>query len=213
MPQFSCPKCGRIHTVKEEDIGSHGTCPCGQRLLISAKTKLAKPYSPQQKTAVVTGEEEANRVDVTVSSSGKPSKTNKKLIWIIAAVGCLWLFVCAAIPVGTWLYFYGGHSESTSHRLFEREELEVKLSQVTAKEVRAILGNPAEIAQPVIGIKDDPSEDVWMYHNRTRDPKTGKPDPDLMIRFRFGRVYLVVCTPLRSMPQNGNGLEGLQLRW
>lgn len=90
---------------------------------------------------------------------------------------------------------------SRDQRFFERKELEAKLSQATAKEVRALLGDPADVAQPVVGLPDDPNEDVWMYHNKTRDPETGGPDPDLLIRFRFGRVYLVVCTPLRALPR------------
>lgn len=50
MPQFSCPRCRRIFTVQTADLGCHGTCPCGQRLLLAAQTKLAEPYAPTQTT-------------------------------------------------------------------------------------------------------------------------------------------------------------------
>ena len=58
-----------------------------------------------------------------------------------------------------------------------------------------MLGSPAEIVGDAIGgvgfLPSDPNEDLWMYHDKTRDPTTGKRDPDLYIWFRHGRVVHV----------------------
>ena len=84
--------------------------------------------------------------------------------------------------------------------------------------MRRLLGDPADVGRPVSGLNVDrlggnePGVDLWMYHNKTRDPKTGKPDPDLLVWFKFGRVSMVVCTPIKDVPQQ-NGLEGLNPRW
>lgn len=91
----------------------------------------------------------------------------------------------------------------TGH-FFERAELESKLSLTTPQEVRRLLGDPADVGRPAVGLPfgdDDRDKDVWIYHNKTRDPQTGKPDPDLLIWFERGRVSLVVCTPLRTIPR------------
>jgi hypothetical protein len=51
--------------------------------------------------------------------------------------------------------------------------------------------------------------EIWTHHNKTRDPDKGRPDHELLVFIEFGRVRRVVCTPLREIPRQGNGLEGL----
>jgi hypothetical protein len=88
-------------------------------------------------------------------------------------------------------------------RLFDRTALESKLSLATSQEVRRLLGEPAEVLQPAIGLPwadEREHKDLWVYHNKTRNPKTKKPDPELLVWFEHGHVSLVVCAPIHSMP-------------
>jgi hypothetical protein len=96
--------------------------------------------------------------------------------------------------------------------------LEKKLSLRTPQEVRRILGDPDEVPQAPIGggvglFQDDATVDVWIYHNVTRNPGTGKPDAMSFVWFKFGKVTFVACAELQQAIQNvprSSGLGGLK---
>jgi hypothetical protein len=75
----------------------------------------------------------------------------------------------------------------------DRKEVADELRQATADQVRAKLGAPDEVREPATA--DGNGHVLWIYRNRTRNPETGQPDPELFIWFQDGRVSQVLDRP------------------
>ena len=243
MMRVSCPSCLRILTVPVEAAGQAGTCPnCGQRLKVGRGTVLAVPYKPNQ-TTTVEGTEKETAIQppaaVPIPSVSVAPETTRWPLRTLLVAGVVLIVGLLAIGAGMGYMLAGGRtsaekdesrsappvgdkpsfSRSAVSVLFERKDLEAKLSQATPERVRRLLGDPADIGQPAFGLNADrlgwnePGVDLWMYHKKTRNPETGKPDPDLLVWFKWGRVSLVVCQPIEGIKNDTNGLENLTPQW
>jgi hypothetical protein len=77
--------------------------------------------------------------------------------------------------------------KSDPKKLPTREEFEDLVLGAELEEVRAKLGEPDAVGPPVAGVW----EGYWEYRKRTINPKTGEPDPSVLLRPDKGRVVYV----------------------
>ena len=79
----------------------------------------------------------------------------------------------------------------------DRKKLAGELQQATAAQVREKLGPPDEVRE--LAATDERGHTLWVY--RRRNAENGKPDPELFIWFKGGRVSQVLYQSRRALPR------------
>lgn len=208
MIRFSCPQCHTVFTAPLHRVGRKATCgKCKHSLIV-----------PEPPVAAIA-----------------PSKTPslRKKSWVIRILACLLLAgssfflgrLTAPPEYDTRELSHsitgekgqqadrnkGNKNQGRQRQLWEPDELSRKLSGRTFAEVRSLLGDPDQIAEPsALDGPEERSEDLWIYKGILR----GHPSSETwMIRFRFGRVYLS-CIPINFQgPLHDGGGATPNLRW
>jgi hypothetical protein len=165
---FCCRRCGASYDVDSRLIGQTVRCRTCHRDGVAGEAQEDESLPP---------------VALPVDTDSKTAKYGAFPNILLAVVltlggGCLFVIVL------------GFAYSLTGFGLWERNELEVALWGASPEEVRARLGTPARI------IAEGPGKAAWTYRNKTRDPRTGKADPILVIVFQGGQVSMVFCDPV-----------------
>lgn len=165
MFQFICPHCRAKLSAQPDHAGKPASCGKCQRTLTVPPSPAAVLVSPSE----------------TI-----PLASTKTLPWklIIAAAACF-LVVMALVCGGGGYLLFRGHA---SHSLYERAEIEGKLSGATPEQVRQKIGSPDEIVTKKYGY-EAPGHAVWSYHHLTRISASADADHEMLIFFEDNHVY------------------------
>lgn len=87
-------------------------------------------------------------------------------------------------------------------KLWDRQELQNALLGGVDSDVIDKLGEPDSNSDKYAPPGTVPGNAVWIYHNRTRNPQTGRPDHEIHVWFEHGQVRRILFDTMSEIPEH-----------